>query len=105
MNQKTAHRRVEIIIVLLVIAGLAAYSIPRHLRAQRVAREAACHANITAIEEAVDLHKLAYDDAMPLTLDALYGPGKVVKDAPMPACPLKGRYTLNGGRVVCDHPR
>ena len=100
-NQKNAHRRVEILIVLLVIAGLAAFSIPRYIKSLRVAKENACHANIAAIEKDIDVFRLAYDESMPPSLDALYGPGKVADAAPV--CPLKGTYRLVNDAVTCDH--
>ena len=97
-----SHRRVELIITLLVIAALAAFAIPRFLRAQRAAKERACLENIAAIQRDIEIFQLAGDESPPPSLDALYGPGKT--SAAPPACPLKGRYTLApGGGVACDH--
>ena len=101
MPPTASHRRVEIVITLLVIAGLAAYSIPRFIKARRVATEAACHENIARIEKDIDVYQLAYDMAMPPSLDALYGKGGVGGAAPV--CPLNGTYRLVNGSVSCGH--
>ena len=103
MPQTPVNRRAELLIVIAVIAALAANAIPRFLRARRAARERECRANIERIEKAVDVHQLAHDESMPSSLGALFGADGV--EELMPACPLKGRYTLNDdGRVSCDHP-
>jgi competence protein ComGC len=96
-TQTPVHRRVELIIVLLVIAGLAAYSIPRFFKARVVARDDTCHRNIVEIEKAVEVYQLAYDESLPPSLEALYGAGTML------VCPFDGRYSLKAGKVVCDH--
>jgi len=100
-TKNPAHRRVEIIIVLLVIAGLAAYSIPRFFKAHNKNKDESCQLNITEIVKAMEEYELAYDEA-PTVLDALYGAGKV-RESAMPVCPFNGRYSLRNGQVLCDH--
>jgi len=94
---------VEIIIVLLVIAGLAAYSVPRFLRARTGTKEEECRKNIEKIEYAMDEHRLAYEEEDPYSMDALYGAGKVREPEAQPDCPLGGQYSIRAGKVVCDH--
>lgn len=105
-NQTKGYRLVEIIVVILTVAILAAYAVPRFLKARRVSEEKRCHDNILAIEETFDIHRLATgDDALPASLADLYGPGKTEPDATFPVCPLKGHYLLaSDGSVICDHP-
>jgi len=97
------YRRVELIIVFAVIAGLAAYSIPLFLRSRTGAKEEECRQNIVKIEFAMDEYQLAYEDAIPFSMDALYGGGKVREPEAMPVCPLNGKYSIRAGKVFCDH--
>ena len=104
--QNPVHRRVEIIIVLLVILALGAYSIPRFLRSRTGAKEEACRQNIVKIESAMDEYRLAGDDSLsyPFSMDEMYGDGKVREPEALPVCPLGGKYSLRAnGHVVCDH--
>ncbi len=96
------YHRTEIVIVLLVIAALAALSIPCYRKAQRMTKERACHDNIASIERDVEVYQLAGDESLPASLDQLYGAGKVKDEIPL--CPLNGHYSLANGNVVCDHP-
>ena len=95
------YRRAEIIITVLVIIGLAIYAIPRFIKSQRVAKEKTCHENVVSMEEAIEIYQLAGDESLPASLDDLYGAGKAGKS--LPVCPLKGRYRMENGRVLCDH--
>jgi len=101
-----ARRRVEIIIVLLTVLALGAYSIPRFLRARAGGMGEACRQNIAKIESAIDEYQLAGDDSLPypFSMDELYGAGKVREPEALPVCPLGGTYSLRpNGQVVCDH--
>ena len=96
-----SRRRVETLIVLLVIIGLAAYSIPRFIAARRVANEKACHANFVLIEKDIEVYQLAFDESLPASLDDVYGIGKTAETPPV--CPLGGSYRFENGQVSCSH--
>jgi len=95
------YRRTEIIITLLVIIALAFFAIPRFIKAQRVAKETACHENLVSIGHAIEVYQLAGDESLPASLEDVYGVGKA--EASLPVCPLKGSYRLENGNVICDH--
>ena len=101
MSDTPVYRRTEVIITLLVILALAAWSIPRFIKAQRETKEKICHVNRGEIERHVELYQLAGDESPPPSLDVLYGPGKVAEA--MPECPFKGQYRLEDGKVFCGH--
>jgi len=102
-SQAPAYRRVEIIIVLLVIAGLAAYSVPKFLRSRAGSKEGECRQNIVKIESAMDEYQLAYEESIPFAMESLYGDGMVREPEARPVCPLGGQYSIKAGRVLCDH--
>ena len=101
MSDTPVYRRTEVIITLLVILALAAWSIPRFIKARRVAKEQTCHENVLAIERDVEIFQLAGDESLPASLADVYKFGGV-GEAP-PVCPLKGIYRLENGKAVCNH--
>jgi len=100
-HKKPAHRRVEIIIVTIVLIALAWFAIPYFFKAKVVSNENLCHRNIAEIAKDIEVYQLAYDESLPLSLDDVYGAGKTKES--MPVCPFGGAYKLDGGKVVCDH--
>jgi len=82
-------------LMIFFIGMLAAIAVPNFVRARAAAQQAACEANLKAIEGAKGIWALE-NKKQPTdtpTDDDLFGESKYMREKP--ACPAGGTYTLN----------
>ena len=93
---------IELLIVVLILAALAAIAIPRISQSATTAKTNACYTNVDLINSAIEMYNAdngSYPSAMTdVTQSTTYFPNDE------PACALSGTYTMNANnRIVCDH--
>ena len=93
----------ELLITVLVLATLAAISVPRLSHSATLDNQTRCNSNLELLQSAVDLYssqKGKYPDNL----------GEVINNreyfpAGAPKCPLGGTYILKSDHtVICTHP-
>lgn len=96
MKRKQGFTLVEIMIVVLIIALLAAIAVPSFVRARDRARESACLNNLRLIDAAVETWAMAEEIANAETWEELRG-------GALPTCPSGGSYGTPavGARPSC----
>lgn len=100
-NQK-GFTLMELMIVIVIIGVLAAIGVPAYNNYVKSAKEKACAANVSVIQNALyiaaaessvgDIDDVTLDDAA----DNLTG-------GVLPTCPLGGTYSAAAGVVSCNH--
>ena len=102
VNTRKAVTLVELLIVVMILAALAAIAIPRITATAYSAKEHACGSNIDIMNTQIELWA-AVNGSYPATLAAITGDTDYFPDGP-PVCSLGGTYSLNANdRVVCNH--
>lgn len=91
---------IELLIVVAIIGILAGIAVPRLSNSTDKAKEAACQANISAIESAAAIYYVENNSEYPELDDDFYS--EYLNDTP--TCPLDGDYSIDdNGAVTCDH--
>ena len=93
---------IELLIVVLILAALAAIAIPRISQSATNAKTTACDTNVDLVNSAIEMYNAdngSYPAAMTdVTQSTAYFPDDE------PICPLGGTYSMNANnRVSCDH--
>ena len=101
VNRK-AVTLVELLVVVIILAGLAAMAIPRIASSAQNAKAKACNTNLDVINSAIEMY--SYDnDNYPTLLKDVIGSKTYFPDG-APVCPLSGTYKMNADyRVTCSH--
>ncbi len=98
MGKKRVQRKgvtlVELLIVVLILAALAAIAIPRISQSATTARQRACDTNVALVNTSIELYN-ADEDAYPSSLALVTGETDYFPDG-APACPLATPYVMNG---------
>ena len=93
---------IELMIVVLILAVLAAIAIPRISTSANAARANACATNIDLINSAIEMYN-AEEGSYPDVIGDVTGSDDYFPDG-APTCPLSGTYTLGANnRVTCNH--
>lgn len=93
---------IELLIVVAIIGILAGIAVPRLSNSTDKAKEAACQANISAIESALEVYKLTDESGdYPDNFSAFLKNTTYFKRKPI--CELGGTYTNVDGIVSCNH--
>jgi len=95
---------VELLIVVLILAGLAALAIPRIAITSTTAKENACKTNVNIIQSQVELYMAINDTITPPTLATLFADTDYFPQGE-PNCPVdttKG-YQITSGTVDCKN--
>ena len=99
MRSRKGFSLVELVIVVLILAALAAIAIPRITTGSNAARIAACDTNIDIINMQMELYNADngdYPDLVDLIADANYLPEE-------PECPFGTPYVLGSDDRVTPH--
>ena len=90
MRCRKGFSLVELLIVVLILAALAAIAIPRIIGSSTTAKNNTCKANIDVINRQIELYK-ENTGAYPTTLLDVTGNTDYFRDGP-PTCPLGTAY-------------
>lgn len=93
----------ELLITVLVLATLAAISVPRFSHSAVLDKQTRCNSNQELIQSAVDLYS-SEQGKYPASLDVVLQ-NREYFPAGAPKCPLGGTYLLKTDHtVICTHP-
>ena len=102
MRQRSGVTLIELLIVVLILAALAAVAVPRISQSSENARENACETNIDLINSAIEMYYID-EGRYPRNLRRVTRNETYFPDG-QPECPLGGTYTMGANyRVTCDH--
>ena len=92
---------VELLIVVLILAALAAIAIPRIIGGSTTAKTNACKTNVDLINSQIEMYK-ANTDSWPDALTDVTVNTDYFPDGE-PACPFGTAYTMSANYRVADH--
>ncbi|MFH1613912.1 MAG: prepilin-type N-terminal cleavage/methylation domain-containing protein [Planctomycetota bacterium] len=92
---------VELLIVVLILAALAAVAIPRITASAETAKKNACDTNVDLINAQIEMYR-ANNSAAPATLATVTGDTAYFPDGP-PVCPYGIAYVLGANGHVTPH--
>lgn len=102
MRQKRGVTLIELLIVVLILASLAAVAVPRISKSSASAKENACATNVDLINSAIEMYYID-EGSYPTSLNLVTRNDDYFPDG-APECPLGGTYTMGANhRVTCDH--
>lgn len=102
MKQRKGVTLVELLIVVLILAALAAVAVPRISKSSENARENACATNVDLINSAIEMYFID-EGEYPRNLRRVTRNETYFPDGE-PECPFDGTYTMGTNhRVTCDH--
>lgn len=102
-RNRKAVTLVELLVVVLILAALAAIAVPRITASAQNAKQKACDTNVDIINSAIEMY-YADNGSYPSSLTKVTENDDYFPDG-APACPLDGDYKLSSEtkRVTCDH--
>lgn len=102
MKRRRGVTLIELLIVVLILAALAAVAVPRISKSSENARENACATNVDLINAAIEMYYVD-EGVYPRRLRLVTQNEDYFPDGE-PECPLDGAYTMGANyRVTCDH--
>jgi prepilin-type N-terminal cleavage/methylation domain-containing protein len=99
-NGKRGFTLVELLIVVLILAALAAIAVPRMVASADTAKINACNTNIDLINTQIELYRATTGIAP--TLDILFADTNYFPDG-APQCPYNTPYVLGANGHVVPH--
>lgn len=93
MHWKKGFTLVELLVVVLILAALAAIAIPRISQSANSAKTNACATNVDLLNSQIELY-YANEGSWPATLDALTSDANYFPDG-APECPWGTAYSYN----------
>jgi general secretion pathway protein G len=96
-NTRKGFTLVELLIVVLILAALAAIAVPRMVASADKAKVNACHTNIDLINTQIELYR-AENGTLP-TLNTLFADPNSFPDG-APVCPFGVDYTLGANSHI-----
>ena len=91
---------VELLIVVLILAALAAIAVPRMVASADTAKINSCNTNVDLINTQIELYRATTGSAP--TLAALFADTNYFPDG-APECPLKTAYVMGANGHVASH--
>jgi prepilin-type N-terminal cleavage/methylation domain-containing protein len=101
MKSRIGFTLVELIVVVLIIAALAAIAIPRISSSSTKAKSSACDTNVDVINTQIELYK-ANTGSWPSALTDVTGNEDYFPDGE-PNCPYGTAYSLGANHRVAPH--
>ena len=104
MRYRKGVTLVELLIVVLILAALAAIAIPRIAASSTTAKQNACKTNVDLIQSQVELYMANHGTTTPPTLATLFADPNYFPQGE-PNCPVdttKG-YKITAGKVSCKN--
>jgi competence protein ComGC len=103
-KKRNAHTRVELIVIVMILAAvtLAAIAIPRMSRNSAAAKARACQTNVAMINTQIEVYYSENSSWPAVLTDITNDPNYFPKGAP--SCPAGGNYSIGGTnhRVSCS---
>ena len=99
-NNKRGFTLVELLIVVLILAALAAIAVPRMVASADTAKINACNTNIDLVNTQIELYRATNGTAP--TLTTLFADTNYFPDG-APECPLETGYVLGANGHVTPH--
>jgi prepilin-type N-terminal cleavage/methylation domain-containing protein len=100
-SKKTGFTLVELLIVVLILAALAAIAVPRIGQSAVNARRRACQSNISIINGQIELYH-TQEDAPPTDFDTLANNPAYFPSGP-PKCPFGTLYVIGANGHITPH--
>lgn len=103
MSNKRGFTLVELLIVVLILAALAAIAIPRVTQSAQTAKLKSCAANLSIMNSQIELNAANNNGTYISSLSTITSDPNYFPDG-TPVCSLGGTYSLGSNhRVTCNH--
>ncbi len=102
MRVRKGFTLVELLVVVMILAALAAIAIPRISQSADKAKINACKTNVDLLNSQIELYYANNDGSWPEDLDTIAKDEDYFPDGP-PTCPFGTAYVLGDNHRVVEH--